>query len=590
MKALAKLFSSERWVYFLLLLTFLAYIPAINNTFQENWDDGKFITNNEFIKELSLPAVKKMFSFSLGIDYYHPLTTLSHAIIYRFAGLNPVPYHLLNIIFHLLNILLVYKFIRRLHSRPEIAAVVAMIFALHPMHVESVAWVVELKDVMYAFFYFASLLAYTKYLQEKNTRFFIYSALLFVLSCMAKPAAISLPVTLLALDLYMNRRLVLKDLVMKLPHFALAAFFAYTTIRLQGNVGALDMIPHFGMTDRLFMVCYSVMFYITRYFAPLGLSALHLYPEEGKTLPLVFFLAPLFLAALGYFLHRMKELRREIIFGACFFVCTTALMLQIVPAGMAIVSERYAYVSYVGLSFMFACIVAFLFNKAALKPYLQYLPLAIALVFIPYTYMRCKVWKDGVTLFTDVVKKEPGRDYPHYALGVAKGMKGDLVGAIASYNESIRLNARNAEAYNNRGNALQSQNRDYDASIADYDKALAIRPDYVNACFNRGTAKEMKKDLEGAVMDYYKTLELDPKYTKAYFALGNLHGAAGQDSIAVLHFTSAIILEPRSSEAYLKRGFAHYNLQQARQACADWQKAAELGNGEASQYLSQYCR
>jgi len=573
-----------------MLLAFAAHIPAFNNSFQLSWDDGKFVVDNEFIRELSFSSVKKMFSLSLGIDYYHPFTTLAHAVVYKFWGLDPLPYHLLNVFFHLMNIWMVYKLVHYLANLTEVAILAAMIFALHPMHVESVAWVIELKDVMYAFFYLSSLLMYAKYARVGKLTYLFYCAILFVCSCLSKPAAVSLPVALLLLDYFIKGRIFFKDLLYKVPFFALSLFIALTTLKMQANVGALDMTPEFNSWQKPLLVSYSVMFYILKYFLPLNLSALHLYPSDQQALPLMFYLAPLGLIALIVILWKVKPLRKEILFGAAFFIVTTALMLQIVPAGMAIVSERYSYVSYIGISFIVSSLFFYYFNDHKRTGYIPVVISLLTVVLFASTWQRCKVWKDGVSLFTDVVAKNPKRDYPHYALGVAKGIKGDHNGALLSYNEAIAINPSNAEAYSNRGNAKMKIGGDVGSAILDYNKALELRPGYVNASFNRGLAREILKDVQGAEEDFYTTLKYDPGYTKAYFALGNMYGAMGKDSSAMVSFSRVLQAEPSSQEAYLKRGFSLYNLGQAQQACNDWEKARSLGNAEAAEYLSRYCK
>ena len=191
---------------FIVIITAIVFANTLGNDFVNNWDDDTFILNNETIRNLNWINLKIIFLFSFGS--MHPLTMLSYAIEYKFFGLNPFPYHLTNYILHILNTILVYLFLKRFTGKLWVAVIASLFFAIHPMHVEAVAWISERKSVLYTFFFLLSLNSYSKYLvTEKKITSLIWSFIWFFLSLMSKPSAVCLPLVLVLMDYYHNKKL-----------------------------------------------------------------------------------------------------------------------------------------------------------------------------------------------------------------------------------------------------------------------------------------------------------------------------------------------------------------------------------------------
>ncbi|MDD4215450.1 MAG: glycosyltransferase family 39 protein, partial [Bacteroidales bacterium] len=220
-----KSFHIPPWIiYAILAVTAIMYSRALFNGFA-SLDDDDYLFDNPFIKHFNFESLKEIFS-SFYLGNYHPLTTLTYLFEYHIYGLNPLPFHVLNVLLHLVNVMLVYKLSEKLSGQRFTALLVSAFFALHPMHVESVAWISERKDVLYTLFYIASLLAYLKYLKQANKgRHYLICLSLFVLSLLSKSAAVTLPVLMIAIDFYKKRKPVLKMFLEKIPFLLLSLLF-----------------------------------------------------------------------------------------------------------------------------------------------------------------------------------------------------------------------------------------------------------------------------------------------------------------------------------------------------------------------------
>ena len=257
------------YVISLLILTFIVFYNSLHNFFITNLDDSLYIAAADNLKHLTSSDFHTMFCTFIAGNY-HPLAILSLTIDFSFHGQNAFPYHLINLMFHLANVALVFWFIYLLLKRVEAAFIVALFFAIHPMHVESVAWISERKDVLYTFFFLASLIAYFLYMKDvKRYGYFIFSIVLFILSLMSKSAAVSLAPVVVLIDYYSGRKFTWKVIAEKIPFFMLSLLFGILAIFSQKSGDALNNIsPIFSIIDRIFLLCYGIMFYIVRLVAP----------------------------------------------------------------------------------------------------------------------------------------------------------------------------------------------------------------------------------------------------------------------------------------------------------------------------------
>ena len=344
------------------ICTFVTFQPALNNQFLKTWDDSVYVTGNNLINGLTVKHIKEMFSFHKELQTltknYHPLTTLSLAVNHQFAGLSPRSYYLTNILIHIFNAILVYLLIFLLSGRKIWGALLAgLLFAVHPMHVESVAWISERKDVLYSLFFISGLIVYYYYLKEKKIIYLVCVFILFFLSVLAKAMAVVFPLVLLLMDILLQRKWSFRIVVEKIPFFIISVFFGMLAIRIQSE-GAINEWQTFTLYQRIMHASYGFVSYLSSFFDPSHLSAFYPYPaiNEHGQLPMIFSVSPfIFAFIIGLSIACLfvkNKLVKVFGFGMLFYFVTLALVLQFLSVGKAITADRYTYIPYIGLLFI----------------------------------------------------------------------------------------------------------------------------------------------------------------------------------------------------------------------------------------------
>jgi tetratricopeptide (TPR) repeat protein len=574
----------------ILLITLLLFYNTLTNNFV-TLDDTGYIRDNPDIKSLSANNIAAIFSSFYNANY-HPFTTLSYAIEYSLFGLNARPYHVVNLILHVLNVFMVFRLIRKIYGRLEVALIVSLFFAIHPMHVESVAWISERKDLLYSFFFICGLSTYCEYIHAttNKNKIYIYTILLFLCSLLSKSTAIIFPLMLLIFDYYFQRGWKKKVLYEKIPFFLLSLVFGVITIFSQKSFGAInaDLMPDYNLVQRFFVVCFTTSYYIVRLVLPFKLAVLHFAPTE---LPYYYYLSPLFLLLLAFLVYKAKAMKREMIFGFLFYLVGTSLTSQIIPVGYVVVSERYSYIPYIGLFFIIGCFYAAVQDKrsfASLKPIINYLLGGIALFFIVITFQRNMVWENSINLFTDLVKKYPNQAHAHFILGKNLIDVPDANGALTSINKAIELDPKMSESYFYRGNIYYGQ-QNYPAALNDYLKAVELNPKYSEAYYNIGVTYSTTNQFQESIEPLTKAISIMPnEYMyqargSSFFNLRRLQEAADD-------YAKAIAINPKNGQAYFNRGATYLNMQQTAKACADWKTASGLGFAKADEMIKAYCK
>lgn len=605
------------------LITALVFINVINNGFVD-WDDYEYILNNPYLRDFSLTGITNIFTKSY-FSNYHPLTTLTYLIEFQTFGLNPKVFHFTNYLLHIINTILVFVLFLQVSRNSKISFITALLFAVHPMHVESVAWISERKDLLYTAFYLSSLFYWTKYIKSDflNKKYYLISFVLFLFSLMSKSAAVILPITMLLFNYFLLKKIVLKDIIKIIPYLLLSLTFGIIALLTQQEaISNLDIT--FSVFNRFFLVLYSISFYIIKFFAPYNFSTLHLYPTlENGFLPIIYYIAPvliLFLSAIIFLLK--KDLKHIVVFGFMFFIINIILILQIIPVGNAVVSERYTYISYIGLSFILSEIFLQLSEKYN-KNIIRIFGLIIISFLIVSTFKQNKVWKNDITLWTKAIESNPKNIIAYNKRGVAKAGVNDFNGAIKDYNKAIsidadfkdsyynkananrevgnfieaindynnaiKINSNYVEAYNNRGLA-KAANGDHYGAFADYDYAIKLKPVFAEAYNNKALLKVKLEDFIGAIADYDKAISLRPDYAQAYHNRGLPKYKLGDIEGAISDCSKAIELNPDYAETYNNRAFLKLTKGDKSSACQDWQKASKLGLKEANAMIKQYCK
>jgi Tfp pilus assembly protein PilF len=616
-------FAIPKWApVAVLIFTALLYSKALLNGITIV-DDDFYITKNSYLRDVSWHGIAAIFS-SFYATNYHPFTTLTYFVEFNCFGLNPLPYHLVNVLLHLLNTWLVFKLAQRLSGKDITALIVCILFAVHPMRVESVAWISERKDVLYSAFYLSALLYYLRYLESGLSRkYYFIVLLLFVASLLSKSAAVTLPVLLIAIDVYKGRGINAKSVIEKIPLLSLSILFGILAIMSQRAGGAMnDYAASYNTVSRLFIFTSSIAFYFTELIAPFHLSVLHFSPYIlGATLPWPYYASLPLLLVIAFLVIKPSTLQKEKIFGIFFFLITISVMLQLIPVGSAYASERYTYIPYIGLFYIAGQWVA----DVGIVKWSSIVVISFSLIVVLFsilTWNRIGVWKDDISLFNDIVDTNPGIYYAWFLRADLKRDQGDVQGAIedytvttkldpgyinaydhrsvlydrigdlksaiSDYSRVIQLNPKSAAAYNDRGWDLY-QAGDKAAAMADYNKAILLDTGFAVAYNNRGWAYVQAGDAGHAMHDFNKAILLSPRYDKPYFNRATIKASSGDYTGAIEDINDLIKLDNKNHVAYYQRGLMRLSLKDTTAACEDWNTAISLGNQMAKNMTQQYC-
>jgi len=542
------------WLIAGLLLTLIVYFPSLTNGIT-NWDDNDYI-NNPYVQDLSLAGIVKIFSVYV-LGNYHPLTLLSLGIDHLIGGNSPFMFHFTNLLLHLLNTFFVFLLVKRLTQNNLLAALTFILFGVHTLHVESVAWVSERKDVLYSSFYLLSLIIYTTYASSRKGMYYGLSLLFFLLSLLAKGQAVFLVAILPFIDYVKGRKWYsIKVLSEKIPFFLLSLIFGWVAFRAQGFTNALS-VAHFSLLERFAFASFGLTHYLVKSILPIGLSAYYPYPTRllNGSIPLFYwlFIIPLPVYLIGsYFLFKRSKIYA---FGISMFFLNLLPLLQLISVGGTIMADRYFYIPSVGLLLCFA------FGLLEIrKTRIRYaLFILIILVFSGLSFSRCRVWKDSITLWNDVISKYDYAQVAYLNRGFAYSNLEHWENAIADYSSAIKINPKYTIAYSNRGIAFGNLGQ-LDKAIADESKALEIDPKYIDAYSNRGVAYTRLGQWDKAIADYSKAIEIDPKSAQIYYNLGISYGYLEQWDKSISNFSKALEIDPNFPNANSNRNFAYKKL------------------------------
>lgn len=599
------------------LFTYIAFSPSLNYGFV-NWDDDIYVTENHKVKNPNSENITSLLTES-AVANYHPVTMLSLALNYKYGGLDASSYHWINLVFHLFNVVLVFFLIRMLaKNNSTVALITAAIFALHPMHVESVAWVSSRKDVLYTFFYLLALICYCHYvLRGKLVKGLTFTMLFFLLSLLSKPAAVIFPLHLVLLDYCLQRKINFKSLLEKIPFLLAAIWLGILTIQAQEAEGAVNF-DAFTIWERIQLASYSFMTYVVKFLWPYKLSSF--YPYPSTPFPIVYKLAPIFCVSFFALVLATLKKSKQWLLGVTFFTISIVLILQIITVGSAIVADRYTYLAYIGLAFILACGVELLKKNARRLYYKTAIGIVvlISLTLGWMTHERVQVWQNGETLWSDVINKFPQVAGAWGGRGVYYRQQKTYELAVRDFNQAIALDPNEAMFYSNRGNIffdlqqneqalkdynscliLDSEDKDalanrgaiygrrqqWDLALKDLTKAIELDPNFFNAYMNRAVIYGQTNRREQAISDYQTCLTLDPGNHEILNAMAIEFQYLGNFQASIPYLTKAIKLAPSFGLYYKNRGISYQRLDKKVEALRDFNQAKALGVSVSQAYF-----
>lgn len=533
----------------ILLVTAVAYLPALQGEFT-NWDDQIYVTANPMVTDFGPDKVNDLFTQQVGGNI-HPLTMVSLILNYEVSGLEPFSYHLINLLFHLANTFLVFLFLYRLFPRsPWPGIITAMLFALHPLHVESVAWISERKDVLYTFFLLLGLINWFAFLKNKKRSTYLLVLLFFILSLLSKPAAVIFPLMLILIHYFEKRPFKTRFFLNLIPFILLAIGMGIITLMAQSEGGNVES-QGFSILDKILLASYSFMIYGAKLVYPFELSAYYPFPDLND-LPFYYYAAPPLALTLGVVSLLLGRKNRIFPFTFLFFLINLVLVLQLLSIGNTLMADRYTYLASIGPFFLFAWGMHWLVEKYGMR--LSFI-LAGSLILLGgslaiHTWHRGQVWENSGTLWTDVIEK-----YPDIPL-----------------------------AYSNRG-LYYSNSGQWEKTISDYQKSLALKPGYFDPQYNLGLAYNEIGDKKNAMIAFTRAISLRPNAAKAYNNRGNLYMDAGNLNMARVDYDKALEMRPGLVEAWVNRGLVGLRTSKLNRAMADLNEAIRRDPNLGHAYL-----
>jgi tetratricopeptide (TPR) repeat protein len=592
-----------------------------------NFDDNIYVYENASVQSgLNANSIKQAFSSELTkVGHWHPLTWLSLMLDHQIFGLNPSGYHLINLFFHVMNTLLLFLILRRMTKALWPSAFVAALFAIHPLHVESVAWIVERKDVLSTFFWMLTLGAYSYYVENRGFRRYALVLLFFVLGLMAKPMLITLPFVLLLLDYWPLQRfgeikpehkiqtevpklltsdkqkkkskkkqsvketlevkkpadpeykwsLIYPLLWEKVPLFVLVILSSVVTYVAAQSAGAVhsEAIP---VDIRIGNAFVSYIAYIGKMIWPINLAVFYPYSKllvPWQVLGSVF----LFIVITLVVIWRAKR-SPYLATGWLWYIGTLVPVIGIVQAGGQAMADRYTYIPLIGLFVIVAWGVPDLLKKWRYRKEILLALSALGILGLSIkTWTQVGYWRDSITLWNHTLKVTDNNSTAHNNRGLAYKDLGNYMQAIEDFSRAIEIKRGYAEAYNNRGNAYKGLGN-YRQAIDDYDKAIEIKPDYAETYNNRGNAYCRLGNYRQSIEDFNRAIHIKPEFAEAYLNRGNAYNGLGNYKQAIDDYDRAIYVKTGFVQAYFNRGFIYLNQGDNVSGCRDARKACELGN------------
>ena len=542
-----KLFKNILSVFLLSTITFLTFSSALQNDFV-NYDDAKYIANNPVIKALAWPNIQQMFSnvFFQPLHYL-PLTLLSWTIEYHFVKLTPHVYIFNNIILHTANTLLIFWLVSQLTQKIRIAFLAALLFGIHPLRVESVVWITERKDVLYSFFYLLGLNAYTKWIfqNRKGWALFFITHIFFILSCLSKPMAVSFPLALLTLDFLNYGKIRLKDISEKIFLFGLAAIFGSIAI-FQNPMTYKSGFQIYTLWDRSIVSVNSCWFYLSKIFWPINLSCFYPLPQKiNDYLPSNFYIVTLISFLFFPLMILIKKTHRLVQWGLLFY-CSTIFFILGLFSFTYFIAERYTYIPSIGIAIICAWGINQLIDKTQIffsRCFLVVIVISTLLTLSMISFKRAKVWHDGISLWTNVLKQFPKAENAHSNLGNAYWKIENYRAALKEYSDTIALNPQAGATLSNRG-AVYIQLGEYNLALQDFNKAIEINPSDDQAFNNRGGLFYNTGHFILAIQDFDRSIQLNPGQVPAYVNRSKAYKQLGNDKKAQEDDNQAFKINP----------------------------------------------
>jgi tetratricopeptide (TPR) repeat protein len=647
---LNKIISPDRQkfiIYIVLTVVTVAVFWQVNQYDFINLDDPGYVTNSSHIQSgITLDGLRWAFSTRYG-DLWNPLVWLSLMFDYQLHGLNAGGYHLTNLILHVMSALLLFWLFSRMTGTIWKSAFVAALFALHPLHVESVVWIAERKDVLSAFFWMLTLCLYVYYTEKPVIRRYLLVLLCFACALMSKPMVITLPIVMILLDYWPLNRLHSRKIVTnmpeilsvstnqgkkknkfkkealnkntspsrvqklsepriggiiplwqlweKIPFFVLSAVMIIITLYTPNTTDMSDLsnLKVFPLSSRLANAPVAFVTYLGKTFWPHDMAIIYPFSEQIPLWQVTG--ASLLILVISIAVIVMMKRLPYLFAGWLWFSIVIAPVIGIIQISISApyaMADRYHYLPSIGLAVMMAWWIPVLIKSEKIRKKVLFPAGIIFLAVLSFiSWNQCGYWKNSITLFDHTLQVTDDNWLAYDSRGVAYNDLGNYKQAIEDYGRAIEIKPGYAEAYNNRGTAYADLGN-YSQAIENYDRAIKIKPGYAEAYNNRGTAYNGLGNYKQAIEDLNRAIKIKPGYASAYNNRGNVYGRLDNYRQAIEDCDRAIEIKPDYLKAYYNRALAYLNQGDNISGCRDAQKACILGNCKILEKAKSkgYCR
>jgi protein O-mannosyl-transferase len=581
-----------------LIIAVLLVFGQVGSFDFSNYDDQEYVTKNPRVQSgLTVGSIV----WALGATHFanwHPFTWLSYMADYELYGLKAGGYHFTNILFHLINTLLLFFLLKRMTKATGKSAFVAALFALHPLHVESVAWISERKDVLSTFFWLLTIWAYTNYVKLPGVKRYCITLVLFLFGLMSKPMVVTLPFVLILLDYWpLNRfadnqnqaagsgdieRKTTKSLILeKIPLLAVALFSCVVTYIVQKQAGAVGASESFSLDVRIVNAVISYAAYLGKMIWPVDLSVF--YPHPGIWPLWKAFLSGSILVISTFLVYIWSRRYPYLAVGWLWYIGTLVPVIGFVQVGAQAMADRYTYIPLIGLFILTAWGFADVFRRVPHnKVILGFASFLIIVILSILSWQRCSLWGNNVALWNDVLKKHKV-SFAYIVRGIGHAENGQYQLAVEDYNRAFLIDGVAAEGLNNRAIAFDALGK-RDRAFQDLDLALRLKPRFADTFYNRGMIHKNMGQYDAAIADFTKALTIQPDMVDALNNRGIVFGSRAQYDKALADFNAALKINRNFAQAYYNRGTLYNILKKYDLAYADFSKAVRIKPDYADAY------
>lgn len=511
------------------------------------------VFKNQLVKSFD---VKGLFTGHF-VGNYIPLTMCLHAIGWLFFENSDAGHHFINIIFHCLNGILVYQCGRRLFKTDSVASIAALIFLLHPLQIESVGWISELKNILSGTFYLGGILAYLNYKDSATKKNYLLVFVFFVLGCLSKSSVVVFPLSMMCIDLLIDKKFSLKTQLNKIPFFVVSVLFGYINIKTQTADLFINHAHEFPYYQRFGFAGFAILKYLILFLFPVNLSVIYPYPEiKASVFVLGYFMLAGIIALIFWLLRRKKTTTIPALI--LFVIANLILVLQILPFGEVLYADRYLYVPIIGLGWMAGLVISKIKINSTIIITLVIIVLSIC------SLARITVWKSALSLYEDILKKYPDQFIALNSAGVESMFLNEDEKALTYLNKAVDVAPRNYKGFYNRG-LLLIKNKKPELAIKSFNESIALY-DYAKAYTGRAAAYYMLGDISKAMNDAKTALVKDPSSARAQFVLANCYNDLNKLDDAMAAYNTCIKLNGEEAEFYFKRAIV-FGKQQDFNSC-----------------------